>query len=55
MGNKVKEIIKVGNSASVILDKELLYKMEAKVGDKLEVVHCTKNKLTFKRHQPKEN
>jgi beta-glucosidase len=36
-------------------NKELLYKMEAKVGDKLEVVHCTKNKLTFKRHQPKEN
>ena len=49
MDKKIKDVIRVGNSASVILDKELLYKMEVKVGDKLEVTNCKKNQVTFKK------
>ena len=48
MENKVKEITKVGNSACVIFDKEILYKAELKIGDKLEV-SCSKNRITLRK------
>ena len=48
MEKKIKEITKVGNSGVVILNKELLYKAELEIGDKVEVA-CTKNKITLKK------
>lgn len=54
MEKKIKDVIRVGNSASIILDKELLYKMEIEVGDKLEVTNCKKNQVTFKKVKNEE-
>ena len=54
MEKKIKDVIRVGNSASIILDKDLLYKMEVKVGDKLEVTNCKKNQVTFKKVKDEE-
>lgn len=48
MDNKVKEITRLGNSAGIVVDKEMLYKTEMKVGDKVEVI-CKKNQMTFKK------
>lgn len=48
MNNKVKEITRLGNSAGIVVDKEMLYKTEMKVGDKVEVI-CKKNQMTFKK------
>ena len=54
MDNKIKEIARVGNSGAVILNKEVLYKAELKIGDKVEV-SCTKNRITLKKQQEKES
>ena len=54
MEKKVKEVIRVGNSASVILDKELLYKAELEIGDKVEVT-CAKNRITLKKQKEQES
>ena len=48
MDNKVKVITKIGNSGAIILNKELLYKAELEIGDKVEVI-CKKNQMTFKK------
>lgn len=48
MDNKIKEITRLGNSAGIVVDKEMLYKAEMKVGDKVEVI-CKKNQMTFKK------
>ena len=48
MDNKIKEITRLGNSAGIVVDKEMLYKTEMKVGDKVEVI-CKKNQMTFKK------
>lgn len=53
MDNKIKEITKLGNSAGVVVDKEMLYKAELKVGDKVEVI-CKKNQITFKKVKEEE-
>ena len=53
MDKKVKIITKVGNSGVVILNKELLYKAELEIGDKVEVA-CTKNKITLKKVKNEE-
>lgn len=54
MEKKIKEITKVGNSGVVILNKELLYKAELEIGDKVEVT-CTKNRITLKKQKEQEN
>lgn len=48
MNNKIKEITRLGNSAGVVVDKEMLYKAELQVGDKVEVI-CKKHQITFKK------
>lgn len=53
MDSKVKTITKVGNSGVVILNKELLYKAELEIGDKVEVT-CAKNRITLKKKKEKE-
>ena len=53
MDNKVKVITKIGNSGAIILNKELLYKSELEIGDKVEV-SCTKNRITLKKQKEKE-
>lgn len=54
MENRVKEIARVGNSGAVILNKEVLYKAELKIGDKVEV-SCAKNRITIKKKKEKES
>ena len=54
MDNKIKEITRLGNSAGIVVDKEMLYKSEMKLGDKVEVI-CKKNQMTFKKLKEKEN
>ena len=53
MDNKIKEITRLGNSAGIVVDKEMLYKSEMKVGDKVEVI-CKKNQITFKKVKDEE-
>ena len=53
MNEKVKTITKIGNSGAVILNKELLYKAELEIGDKVEIA-CTKNKITLKKVKNEE-
>jgi antitoxin component of MazEF toxin-antitoxin module len=53
MDNKIKEITRLGNSAGIVVDKEMLYKSEMKVGDKVEVI-CKKNQITFKKVKNEE-
>ena len=53
MENKIKEITRLGNSAGIVVDKEMLYKTEMKVGDKVEVI-CKKNQMTFKKVKDKD-
>ena len=53
MDHKVKEITRLGNSAGIVVDKEMLYKAEMKVGDKVEVI-CKKNQITFKKVKEEE-
>ena len=53
MNNKIKEITRLGNSAGIVVDKEMLYKSEMKVGDKVEVI-CKKNQMTFKKLKEKK-
>jgi antitoxin component of MazEF toxin-antitoxin module len=53
MDNKIKEITRLGNSAGVVVDKEMLYKAELKVGDKVEVI-CKKNQITLKKVKDEE-
>ena len=53
MNEKVKTITKVGNSGAVILNKELLYKAELEIGDKVEL-SCAKNRITIKKKKEKE-
>lgn len=53
MDNKIKEITRLGNSAGIVVDKEMLYKTEMKVGDKVEVI-CKKNQMTFKKVKDKD-
>ena len=48
MDNKVKEITRLGNSAGIVVDKEMLYKAELEIGDKVEVI-CKKNQITLKK------
>jgi antitoxin component of MazEF toxin-antitoxin module len=54
MDNKVKIITKIGNSGAVILNKELLYKAELEIGDKVEVT-CAKNRITLKKQKEQES
>ena len=53
MNEKVKTITKIGNSGAVILNKELLFKAELEIGDKVEV-SCAKNRITIKKKKDKE-
>jgi antitoxin component of MazEF toxin-antitoxin module len=53
MNEKVKTITRVGNSGAVILNKELLYKAELEIGDKVEV-SCAKNRITLKKKKETE-
>ena len=53
MDNKIKEITRLGNSAGIVVDKEMLYKSEMKVGDKVEII-CKKNQITLKKQKEKE-
>ena len=53
MDNKIKEITRLGNSAGIVVDKEMLYKSEMKLGDKVEVI-CKKNQITFKKVKDEE-
>ena len=48
MDKKIKELTRLGNSVGIVVDKEMLYKCEMKLGDKVEVV-CKKNQMTFKK------
>ena len=45
---KIKEVRPFGNSFGIIFDKEMLYKSEIKVGDKVEV-SCAKNRITIRK------
>ena len=53
MDNKIKEITRLGNSAGIVVDKEMLYKSEMQIGDKVEVV-CKKNQMIFKKLKEKK-
>ena len=53
MNEKVKTITKIGNSGAIILNKELLFKAELEIGDKVEV-SCAKNRITLKKKKEKE-
>ena len=54
MDKKVKIITIEGNSGVVFLNKELLYKAELEIGDKVEVT-CAKNRITLKKQKEQES
>lgn len=45
----IKDLIKIGNSAGIVIDRLMMEKFNIKVGDKLEVTNCKKNQITFKK------
>lgn len=46
MANAEKQVIKLGTSAGIYLEKKILFATGIEVGDKLQV-KCSKNKITL--------
>ena len=54
---KIKEVVKIKDNCGFVLDKFATMIAEIEVGDKWEIVHCTSQKIIFKKVKPtnKEN